>query len=115
MTIDIIQKLSNLSLLTYFDKSFNMLCVHFFGKDDKPDLMAYLMSNYSWDLREVLSEKAELFDDCESIKITQKRLGVFEANSKFDLFVRNSLFEILNNENLKEDKDVKEILKNGYK
>lgn len=114
MTKELTEKLSNLSLLGYYDKDLMMLCVHFFGEGDKPDLMAYLRPDLSWDLREVLSEKVELFDDCERVCIKHTPLGMFKPGSKFDEFVRGMLTKSLEVDNYMDKGRIEEVLKNGY-
>jgi hypothetical protein len=113
MDKEIIDKLSNLSMLGYYDPSFKLLCVHFFGDDTKNDLMAYLNPDSTWDLREVISDQSELFFNHEVIKVEHSRLGTFEPGSKFDSFIRGGLKALIDDEYIK-DPMVKEVLEQGY-
>ena len=109
----IMEKLGNMSLLGYYDEDLKMLCVHFFGDGGRKDLMAYLKSDYSWDLREVVRETATLYDDKEVVEITHNRLAVYDTNSPFDKMVRSALQKMMENEGFKDEK-VENILTNGY-
>jgi hypothetical protein len=114
MTKELVERLANLSLLGYYDESLKLLCVHFFEEGDKQDLMAYLRADLSWELREVVSESAVLYDDRELVTIIHSALGSFEAGSKFDQFVREMLAKQLTSEGLIKDDIMEGILKNGY-
>lgn len=111
MNNDFINKISNLTLLGYYDESKDLIVVHFFNKDeDKPDIVAFLKRNMDWDVREIISEKATLFPDKEIIEIQYKQIEIFKQNSKFDKFVRSSL-----EKTAEQNKQIKmfEILKMG--
>ena len=58
MDLDILSKITELSCLGWLDPSNGHITVSFFNnlKDDKPDMVAYLNQDMSWDLREVLGE-----------------------------------------------------------
>ena len=109
----LLEKISNLALLGYYDEDLKMLCVHFFGDCGKHDLMAYLRPDLTWDLREVLSEHVQLFDDHETVEITHSKVGVYESGSGFDQFIRQALEALGENEGLQDDK-VKVVLEQGY-
>lgn len=101
MDLDLVNKLSNLTMYGYYDPSKDMVVVHFFNKDEqKSDILAYLRKNMSWDVREIVDEKAQLFANKEVIELTHKNLGVFEKDSNFDKFIRTSLMKITNEKNI---------------
>lgn len=100
MDIELINKISNLTLYGYYDPSKDMVVVHFFNKDeDKSDILAYLKRDMSWDVREVLNEKSQLLADKEIVEISHKNLGIYTKDSKFDQFVRNSLTKMYSDPN----------------
>lgn len=95
MVSELLSKISNLIPYGYYDKSKDMITVHFFSKDgDKADIMAYLKRNMSWDIREVVEEKATLLWDREVVEIIHSSLGVCEKDSRFDKMIRSMLFKI---------------------
>jgi hypothetical protein len=115
MTNELVEKLTNLSVLGYYDKDLKMLCAHFFGDESKHDLIAYLKSDLTWDLREILSERTELNDAGAVVSITHSLLGLFEAGSKFDDFIRAALKQSLENIDYGAHKaEIESILQNGY-
>ena len=95
MDIELVNRLSNLTLYGYYEPSKDMVIVHFFNKDeDKSDVIAYLKRDMSWDVREIVSEKSQLLPDKELVEITHSSLGVHNKESKFDQFVRNALLKM---------------------
>jgi hypothetical protein len=94
--IEILNMISNASINGYYDPSLGLVVVWFHNvKDDKPDLVAYLMPGMNWDLREVVSEESELFVDEEVIKIKHSPIEVFEKDSSFDQTVRKILNQVI--------------------
>jgi hypothetical protein len=115
MTKELVDKLTNLSVLGYYDKDLKMLCAHFFGDEAKHDLIAYLKPDLTWDLREVLSERTELTDIGATVSITHASLGQFEAGSKFDYFIRATLKQSLESIDYGTHKvEIEDTLQNGY-
>jgi len=93
--VEILDKISNLVPHGYYDKSKDMIVVHFFSKDsDKPDIMAYLKRDMSWDIREVVEEKSTLLFDREVVEILHKSVSRCERGSQFDKMVRDILLKI---------------------
>ena len=110
MDMELINKLSNLALYGYYEPSKDMVVVHFFNKDeDKPDIIAYLKRNMSWDIREIKEEKSQLLSDKEVVEISHTNLGIYEKDSKFDQFVRKALFKVFDSQ--KDEKPLREINK----
>ena len=96
MKEDFISRISNLTLFGYYDISKDLVVVHFFNKDeDKPDVVAFLKRNMSWDVREITGEKATLFPDKEIVEITYNQIDTFDKGSKFDQMIRNSLTKMV--------------------
>ena len=91
MNETIMEMISGLTFLGYYDPSKGMVVVHFFNKDeeDKNDVIAYLKGDMSWDLREVVSETGVLMDEYESITIKHKLLGCFAKDSDLDKLIRS--------------------------
>lgn len=93
--LSVLEKLSNLTFCGFYDSSKQIITIHFFNKDcEKPDIMAYLNKDMSWDVREVLEENSILYKDCEIITITHKVLSREEKDSVFDKFVRKGLISM---------------------
>lgn len=85
-------KLTNLTFYGFYDPSKDMVMVHFFNsKESKPDIVAYL-NNKQWDVREIVSETAHLYDHTEVINIRHNPLCKEDMGSKFDEFVRKGLY-----------------------
>ena len=95
MDNSILQKISNLAFYGFFDPSKNMVTVHFFNEEsEKPDIIAYLRHDMSWDVREITGEVSVLNDNYETVTILHNCLG-FQANrSVFDEFVRKGLIKM---------------------
>ncbi|MFA5024259.1 MAG: hypothetical protein WC523_04845 [Patescibacteria group bacterium] len=98
-----------------------MVCVHFFNqKESKPNLIAFLNRDMSWDLREIVSEVSILYDDKEVITVEHKALETQKKDSDFDKLIRSSLIESAKRTH-GEDADLEKedfmfsILNNGYK
>lgn len=113
MKSELINRLSGLSILGYYDDSLKMLCVQFFDNAGTQDFMAYLLPNLSWDLREVISETTELLKNKQVVVIKQKAIDVFVPDSWIDKMIRSTLKKLLENENFK-NPTVLSILQNGY-
>jgi hypothetical protein len=120
MEIDLVEKVSNLTFGSFYNKSLECVVVHFFNKDDdKNDIVAYLAQDLTWDVREILDETSEL-DALKSdgflgeiITISHKQLGIYKKDSNFDVFIRKAIFAMSENEyNLVDDK-VLEVLNNS--
>lgn len=108
MNTELLNKLGSLCIYAFYDKSKEMLTVHFINdEENKPDLMAYMLFNKSWDLREVIEEKATLKEDREVIEILHNPVGVFEKGSSFDQMVRKAVLEMAK---VEENKDKEESL-----
>ena len=113
MDNELLDKLTGLTLLGYYDTDLKLLCVHFFGDQQKHDLVAYLKHDLTWDLREVLSESVQLFDDHSTVQIQHSRLGTYAAGTGFDRFIRQALKQLIDQETLVDQK-VGEVLDYGY-
>lgn len=96
MEVDLMNKLSELSIMGYYDPSSRFVVAWFYSDDvPKPDLVAYLLPDMHWDLREVLEESAKLEKDREVIEIKHKRLGRHEPGSDLDNLLRKALGAII--------------------
>lgn len=91
MEAELLNKLSGMTWRYYYNPSLNAVVVHFFNDGSKNDLMAYLLSDMSWDLREVKSELSSLLSDKEVIEINQIKIGLFNKDSSFDKFIRKGI------------------------
>ena len=103
MEVELINKMSDLTFGCYFNESLDMIVTHFFNKDiDKPDLIAYLKHDMSWDVREIVDEVSELDDydgiHGETITITHEQLGIYDKNSSFSSFMKKSIQQMSENE-----------------
>ncbi len=95
MDLELLNKLSKLTFCGFYDPSKKMVTVHFFNEqENKADIIAYLKSDMSWDVREITDEISVLEDDCEKVIIKHNRLGNQEKGSNFDKFVRVGLVEM---------------------
>lgn len=89
MNQELLASLSELGFIAGYNTTHSMVEVHFFNKDvDKNDVVAFLKRDMVWDIREIVSEDSQLFDDKEVVTIHYKSLGAYELGSKFDKFVR---------------------------
>jgi len=92
---DLLSKISNLTFLGFYDKSKNMVTVHFFNEEnEKPDIIAYLRHDMAWDVREITGEVSVLNDDYENITILHNCLGCQAHGSVFDQFVRKGVTQM---------------------
>lgn len=92
MDLDLLNMLSNLTPYGFYEPSKQMVTVHFFSTEHKkPDIIAYLKRDMSWDVREITCEKATLLSDHEEIVVTHKPLSIQAKDSDFDKFTRNVL------------------------
>ena len=96
MEIKILNMISNASINGYYDPSLGLVVVWFHNIDNnKPDLVAYLQHNMTWDLRKVIEEKSTLHDAKEVIEITHELIGKFKKDSTFDDTVRSVLDQVI--------------------
>jgi putative ubiquitin-RnfH superfamily antitoxin RatB of RatAB toxin-antitoxin module len=116
MDTELLNRLGELCIYAWYDTSKEMLTVHFINEEvHKPDLMAYLLFNKSWDVREVVGETARLEDDREVIEIQHNRIGIFEKDSSFDQMVRKAVREMAKNEeNVEKEESLTEVIKNLF-
>jgi hypothetical protein len=93
MDLELLNKLSNLSLYGFYDPSKGLVTVHFFNQGDviKSDIIAYLKRDMSWDIREIVEERSTLYDDREEVVIQHKVLCIEPKFGQFDKFVRSAL------------------------
>lgn len=92
MDIPLLNKISDLTFYGFINPANNIVTVHFFNEqNDKPDIIAYLRRDMSWDVREIVDEISELKEDREVVEILHEPLGIEEHNGKFDKFVRLGL------------------------
>ena len=71
MEIEILNMISSASINGYYEPSLGLIVVWFHNIDnDKPDLVAYLQHDMSWDLRRVLEEKSTLHENKEIIEFS---------------------------------------------
>lgn len=95
MEIDILNIISQASINGYYDPSLDLIVVWFYNIDNRSDLVAYLLSDMSWDLREIVDEKSSLYDNKEIVEIIHKPIKKFEKNSVFDKTIRKVLGQII--------------------
>lgn len=92
MELELMNKLSELSVMGYYDPSSKLVTAWFYSDTgEKADLVAYLLPDMKWDLREVLDESAILEKDREVIEIKHKQLGVHEPGGDIDNLLRKAL------------------------
>lgn len=97
MEIEVLNMISNASINGYYDPSLGLVVVWFHNiDDDKPDLVAYLKQDMSWDLRKIIEEKSTLYNNKEVIEITHELVNEYKKDSKFDDTVRSVLKQIIN-------------------
>ena len=77
----------------WLDPSNGLITVSFFNNErsDKPDMVAFLKQDMSWDLREVLGETSTINETSEVVVINHALVGVFEKDSDFDVLLRKML------------------------
>lgn len=96
METDILNKISDASINGYYDPSLGLVVVWFHNMgDDKLDLVAYLLPDMYWDLREITNEKSTLHNDKEIIEVSHNRIDKFAKNSSFDQTVRKVLNQVI--------------------
>lgn len=121
MDIELLNKITKLTFYGYYDPSKNQVAIHFFNQQEtKPDVIAFLNRDMSWDIREIISETSVLYDDKEIITVEHKKICTQQKDSDFDKFVRVGLKEmalqIYGEEAKLEEKDKTfVILNHGYK
>ncbi|KKM66238.1 hypothetical protein LCGC14_1483200 [marine sediment metagenome] len=92
MNIQLLNRISNLNFYGFYDPSKELVTVHFFNeKENKPDVIAYLRHDMSWDVREIVKEQSILYDNKEVITILHKPLGIESTGEAFDEFIRLGL------------------------
>lgn len=92
MDTNLLNRLSNLAFYGFYDPSKGLVTVHFFNEtENKPDVIAYLRRDMSWDVREIVEEQSILHDDKEVVTILHEPLGIEEMDGGFDEFVRLGL------------------------
>ena len=89
--IDLLNKISGLAFFGFYEPYKKLVTIHFFSEEDKPDVIAYLRRDMSWDIRQIVEEQSELLDDKEVVTILHEPLGIEEMGSTFDEFVRTGL------------------------
>jgi hypothetical protein len=88
----LLNKLSKLNFISFFDPSKDMVVVHFYNEEEnKKDIIAYLLPSMSWDIRQVEKESSKLFADKEIVTIHQKVLAFEPKDSLFDKMVRKGI------------------------
>jgi hypothetical protein len=99
MNLETVNKISGLDLYVFFNPSSKIVTAHFFSSDGvKPNIMAYLKRDMSWDVREIIEETSTLEDDQEVIVVRHKILGIENKDGDFDKFIRvgvEKLIELL--------------------
>jgi len=120
MEITLLNKISNLEFCGYYDPSKNRVSVHFFNQqEEKPDIIAFLNRDMSWDIREIISETSVLYDNKEIITVEHMSIGTHLKDSDFDKFVRVGLAgmakKIHGDVDLEQKDKMFVILNNGYK
>jgi hypothetical protein len=89
---DILSKISELNINGYYDSSNGYVVVWFHNSiKDKPDIVAYLQSDMSWDVREVVKETSTIYSDCEVVEMKHSSLGQHLLDSDFDKIVRKMI------------------------
>lgn len=90
MNIDLLNKISNATIYGYYDPSLKLVTVWFYNSG-KANVVAYLMKDMRWDIREITDERSKLFEDKEIITISHKPIEKQTKNSEFDQVVRSAL------------------------
>jgi hypothetical protein len=92
MDTKLLNRLSNLTFYGFYEPSKKLVTVHFFNEhENKPDVIAYLRHDMLWDVREIVEERSELYDDKEIVTILHEPLALLETGDSFDQFVRLGL------------------------
>ena len=92
MNTQLLNRISNLNFYGFYDPSKKLVTVHFFNeKENRPDVIAYLRHDMSWDVREIVEEQSILYDNKEVVTILHEPLGVESAGEAFDEFIRLGL------------------------
>lgn len=92
MKLDLMNKLSDMSIMGYYDPSSKMVVAWFYSNEgEKADIVAYLLPTMKWDLREVVEEKSTIETHREVIEIKHNRLGVYDKDSDLDNVLRKAL------------------------
>lgn len=96
--MNIIEKISELNLNGYYDNSSGYVTVWFHNNlIDKPDIVAYLKQDMSWDIREVISEQSQIQSDRETITIFHNPVGNEIHGSEFDQIIRKMINALVEN------------------
>lgn len=92
MKQDFINRISTLRPFVFLDKSKEMITIHFISDDGlKPDIIAYMLANKSWDVREITSETSTLLSDKEVIEVLHSPIGLYEPDSEFDVIAKRCI------------------------
>ncbi len=115
-----IEQISGMELCVFLNPSNSIVTVHFFdrgNKAGKPDIMAYLQRDMSWDVRRVVGETSVLEANREIVSINHESLGIELSGNDFDKFVRagtKQIIESLGKENgIIEISEAADILENN--
>ena len=120
MDLDLVARISNLSLYGYYDPSKDMVVAHFFNQSEsKQNVIAFLNRDMSWDIREITSETCELTDAGETIHVEHNKICTQLKDSDFDKLVRTWLDSMGkktygDDANLEEKDKMFVILNHGY-
>lgn len=113
---DIINRISELNLNVYYEPS-NGYVVAWFSNNatNKPDIVAYLQDDMSWDVREITSEISILYSDKEVVEIKHEPLRHEIKGSEFDRIIYSMFGKLIERADFipPEIKKAKEILDRG--
>lgn len=120
MELDLLNRISGLDLYGYYEPSKGVVVAHFFGRDNlKPNIIAFLGRDMSWDIREIVKEKSTLLPAKEIVVIEHQPICNQPKDSTFDKLVRVGL-ESMAKQQYGEDAVFEEcdvmfrVLKEGY-
>ena len=92
MDLELMNMLSGLDLYGYYEPSKEMVVAHFFGQGSaKPNVIAFLGRDLSWDVREITGEKSKLYNNREIVIIEHRPISIQPHGSQFDELVRKGL------------------------
>lgn len=111
--MDILNTIANTSISFYFEKTLNKL-ICYFSSDEKNDIVAYLLDDMSWDVREIISEHSVLNETSENITINHKPVSLEKPDSQFDNVIRKYINGVIEAEENNSTFDkIKNILANN--
>ena len=85
-------RLSNLGVIGYYDASCGMVIAYFYNPDEnKKDIVAYLLKDMTWDVREIIDERVLVTKDQEIAYVSHEPLCKFKMGSNFDKFIRGAV------------------------